>query len=393
MRNSRIVAGILIAFLALSASGILGAAEPGPGGYTYDIRLFDFGCGTAAIAITGGASEGEAEIPMKKAGTWWTASFGAGEEIEFHLLIDDLWYPRASGQKYRLKEARSIWIKDGILFPRDPTLSSAPEGLLSILSINLHTYQEADAKACLSAVAELIAKGQVDIIAFQECAQGKDAPVVATRDGVTVRSDNAALLIAEELKTAYGQDYAWRWDWSHYGFSVWEEGAAVMGRASFGKAEGGMRYISASSSKTSIDSRMALYGLFQIPGFGPLTLFSTHVSWGAPQIPQLRALKAYAAEAAGTRPAIICGDFNMKYRDGGYGLMTNDKSWLDAYAAAAPWGGADPTLNSDRIDYQFTASGLVPILSQRVFLNLGGPEAAYKRVSDHCGILVTYRAP
>jgi hypothetical protein len=73
--------------------------------------------------------------------------------------------------------------------------------------------------------------------------------------------------------------------------------------------------------------------------------------------------------------------------------MTFGKAWLDAYALPAPWGEKDGTLASDRIDYQFlsAASAQVPVLSQRVFLDLGGPEAALSRVSDHCGVLVSYR--
>ena len=83
----------------------------------------------------------------------------------------------------------------------------------------------------------------------------------------------------------------------------------------------------------------------------------------------------------------------MDYDSAGYRRMTASGAWADAYLAAAPGGARDGTLGDGRIDYQFRATSgqLVPILAQRVFLPLSGPEAANQRVSDHLGVLVRYR--
>jgi hypothetical protein len=73
--------------------------------------------------------------------------------------------------------------------------------------------------------------------------------------------------------------------------------------------------------------------------------------------------------------------------------MVSDGGWVDAFRQAAPSGATEPTLNNDRIDYQFRAasSRLEPMLAQRVFLQLTAPEAANQRVSDHVGVIVRYR--
>jgi endonuclease/exonuclease/phosphatase family metal-dependent hydrolase len=56
---------------------------------------------------------------------------------------------------------------------------------------------------------------------------------------------------------------------------------------------------------------MAIASTLAIPGFGRVRILSTHVSWGAPQVAQLKALKDFAAEGGAADAIIVCGDFNM----------------------------------------------------------------------------------
>ncbi len=357
----------------------------------FTIRFFDAGYSDVSLDYDDGATELEEAPSMSKEGPWFVRSLRAAGEIAFRFLIDGNFYP-SSSVPYRAL-CRDIWVKEGIVFDYDPLLPR-PQGRLRVLSVNLHTYQESDALMRLKKVAEFIALGQVDVVALQECAQSRASPVVEQRSGLDIREDNMARIIAGELKDRFGLDYSWYWDWSHYGFDYYEEGSALMGRPGISFLGGQTRYVSQSGSKTSIDSRTALAGFYDIPGLGKLDVFSIHLSWGAPQGAQIDALKAYSLERALQSPsaAIICGDFNMNYGEAGYKRMLSGGQWLDAYALASPRGVKDPTFSSNRIDYQFLRAGsaLKPLLAQRVFLPQSGPEAVFTRVSDHLGVLIHY---
>jgi maltose 6'-phosphate phosphatase len=264
-----------------------------------------------------------------------------------------------------------------------------------VLTVNLHTYQEADPLAQIRWVAEVIARGDVDLVAFQECAQRRDTAVEESHYSVNVRTDNMAKLIVAELAATWSKDFTYSWDWSHYGFTVYEEGSAVLGRSSYSLLEQETRVISTGTDRNDINTRTAIYGAWQVPGLGRVHLFSTHVSWGGPQPGQLTALTTYAAQKAGTNPVLtlLAGDYNMAFGTAGYQQMMSDGGWGDSYLDAAPGAEKDPTLDNDRIDYQFrgTSGQLVPVLAQLVFLQLAAPEAANQRASDHLGVLVHYR--
>jgi maltose 6'-phosphate phosphatase len=264
-----------------------------------------------------------------------------------------------------------------------------------VLTVNLHTYQETDPLQRLRWVAEVIARGGVDLVAFQECAQRRTSAVVETVDGVQLRADNAARVVVAELAGRWGQPYISAWDWSHYGFAVWEEGVAVLGRSAFTLAGHEARFISTATDPGTIDARKALLGAWDVPGLGRVDLLSTHVSWGGPQPDQLAALLRFAGERAdaGAALTLVAGDFNLDYDTDGYRQVVDGGAWVDAFLEAAPGGARDPTLGEERIDYQLRARGgrLVPFLAQRVFLQLAAPEAANQRVSDHLGVMVHYR--
>lgn len=52
------------------------------------------------------------------------------------------------------------------------------ENEFNILTINLHTYQEMNQNQKLNYISDIIAKLDIDFVAFQECAQSRYAPSV-----------------------------------------------------------------------------------------------------------------------------------------------------------------------------------------------------------------------
>ena len=100
------------------------------------------------------------------------------------------------------------------------------ENELTILTINLHTYQETEQNQKLYMVADVIGKLDVDFVAFQECAQNRNAPISSG----ALRNDNMAIKITEIINKKYKQKYNMVWDWAHYGWQIYEEGVCVISK-------------------------------------------------------------------------------------------------------------------------------------------------------------------
>ena len=292
-------------------------------------------------------------------------------------------------------------MKDGLLFTAAPG-AAAPGDELTVLTVNLHTYQEAAAAAKLDRVADTIAALLPDLVCFQECAQAASAAVIAdarahlsATSAEVLRADNMAHLVAARLAAAYGLEYGYAWSWAHYGFTVYEEGEAVLSRHPI--ASWADTYVSTSTSLNDpLGARKVVHAAVTLPGGEVVNAFSTHLSFSGPaQDAQLDALRAWVAGKAanGAAASIVCGDFNMTPGSAGHlrmlGALGGDR-YVDGYWQANPEGLLDSTIaGGGRIDYAFHPLGdpLEPVTAQRFFSEegLGG------QVSDHLGVIVRYR--
>jgi endonuclease/exonuclease/phosphatase family metal-dependent hydrolase len=185
------------------------------------------------------------------------------------------WYSSAQSE---------VYIQEGILWPFDPR-QKKPESVFSVLTINLHTYQENDALEKLRRVGGLIREAQVDAVFFQEMAQNKDAGWVTSSQGL--KEDHMIFTITEGMGYTEPLEGSFIWDWAHYGWGIWEEGIGIFtpGRNLVGRSY----WVSESQSKESIDSRMVIKGEILWRG-QPLTLASTHLSFSAERDYQLEQL-------------------------------------------------------------------------------------------------------
>ena len=269
-----------------------------------------------------------------------------------------------------------------------------------ILTVNLHTYQETRQNEKFNLVVDLIGKMNVDFIAFQECAQNKGS---AISSGI-IRTDNMALIITNRLKEKYGAGYNFAWNWSHYGWSVWEEGVAVLTKYPIIGSED--RYISTSTSTGSITSRKVIYAACQAPG-RLFNIFSAHTHWrisasDEEQNKQISNIKSMVSEKEMVNPdavSFVCGDFNgnptsdFPWSEGYHTMMKNNDysdTFFDIYPDAnqVPAQGIYNTIGGDlpgRIDYIFMKkdSRMQVVDSQIIFTNdIVGP------VSDHFAVLI-----
>jgi len=282
------------------------------------------------------------------------------------------------------------------------TMYKKSENEILILTLNLHTFQETNQEAKLYLIADLIAKMDVDFVAFQECAQNTSSEIV---DGI-LKKDNMALLISNIIKEKYSVDYKFVWNWAHYGWNVWEEGVSVLSKHQIIDTDN--RYISTSNTTSSIDSRKVIYAACNLPNFGQINIFSAHTHWrksesDQEQNNQIKNIKAMVVEKENLNPAtnqisIVCGDFNGDPTSSspwseGYFTMIGNNEFKDSFLEIYPTANQIPRQNTfntifgsnpGRIDYIFikNSTNFTVLDAQIIFTkNIIG------MVSDHYGVI------
>lgn len=327
---------------------------------------------------------------------------------ESHYRCDE---PDTGSENFR-SSSGSIWVKDGLLFSRKPGQSVANDASFTLLTLNLHAYQEfstpgkadnelteTEAMARVAAHAPLfdrishaIEQLQPDAICLQEVAEWGGA---GAAPGFGQHPSNAVRQLLARLPDAR---YRVQMDWSHYAWDAWKEGTAVLSRYPLLDRES--RYISRPGAGVEDwRSRKVSRVTIQPPGFDAVNIFSVHSGWWEdeqePFAAQFRRLKQWADSVASTdMSTILCGDFNQVAGQQGYRLMTGDSGFSDQYLAANPAGMYDATIGGQiagwegsaggkRVDYILLSndSELVVEQSQRIFT-----EKVYGRVSDHTGL-------
>jgi maltose 6'-phosphate phosphatase len=280
-----------------------------------------------------------------------------------------------------------------------PGMFKTTAGEYLILTINLHTYQESRQSEKFNMIADVIGKMDIDFIAFQECAQHKDA---AIHQGI-IRKDNMVLIISDRIMEKYQVQYDFAWNWAHYGWTVWEEGVAVLSKYPVVQSED--RYVSQNTNTGSITSRKVIWASCQSPD-GLFNIFSAHIHWRASvsdeeQNNQVRNIQIMANEKEALSKgsfSLVCGDFNgnptSEYPwSEGYNTMMRKGDYTDSFLEMYPDANQKPALSKyntiggdlpGRIDYVFMKKHprLKVMDSQIIFTG-----DVVGTVSDHFGVL------
>ncbi len=303
-----------------------------------------------------------------------------------------------------------------------PNSPQPPVTGLSVLTLNLHTYQEGRATDtpeseltdtlaqqridAYAPIFDRIAAGIVeldpDVICFQEVGEWRGSTrseSESVRFGATDSN-----MVNQVLSRLPDRQYHYFMDWSHYGWDVWLEGSAILSKYPLRRTEA--RFISrpGNSRLDFWKSRKVPMASIDVPGIGGVTIFSVHAGWWddleEPFQEQYRRLLSWAAEVKEPASAtILCGDFNIPAGSSMYLSMIDGTGYADQYARANPdgmldatiGGGADGWEDSDsgkRIDYILMNddSSLEVARARRVFT-----EAYLGRVSDHVGVFAEFR--
>lgn len=266
--------------------------------------------------------------------------------------------------------------------------------MAKFLTLNTHSWMEAEQEAKFQAVADRIASEKYDLICLQEVNQELTSQEVAkpftyqSVESIGVHEDHYALSLVEGLAKR-GLTYYWSWAYNHIGFDRFHEGVAILSKSPI-KARS--LVVSDMDDETNYRTRKVLLAETQL-GERMVTVASVHLSWWDKgfQAEWQRLEKVLLAEE---NPLILMGDFNNPEGQEGYqAILESPLKLKDSHKAAqdisgqatvegdiAGWDGNKAAL---KIDYIFTSSDFDLLSSKVVFDGQNGAV-----VSDHFGLEV-----
>lgn len=251
---------------------------------------------------------------------------------------------------------------------------------LKLLTLNLHAWLEENQEEKFQIIADYIYKNDIDIVAFQEANQNRDKILV----NENIREDNPSLIISNFLKKM-GKNYNFVWDWSHYGYDVYEEGLSILTKHPIDSSKS--IFVSESQDVKFWKTRKTIKAEINL-GHKSINVFSCHMGWlGDKEEPfEKQITKLYDFVKEEGKSSLIMGDFNNSDDTEGYDLIkklgfkdlynkTSENHGFTVKEKIAGWENNDKFL---RIDYIFSNIEYEIIESQVVFEE--------KRVSDHFGV-------
>lgn len=276
---------------------------------------------------------------------------------------------------------------------------------LSLLTLNLHTYQQ-HAGPCpfstihqhereVQIIAQAIAESRLDVICFQEVGEYMHDPI---SNPYGESPSNMAFRICRRLRN-WGLWYHVHQDWSHIGFHRWREGTAIMSR--YRLLHNHSAYVSSDQSKDNYMSRKVTLSCIDVPRFGLLHVANAHLS---------RAHHGFYDEYSrlselvrsrlhfGIRADLLAGDFNAPAGEDAYNRVVGNAEYVDQYCELHPDRFREPSHRgqidgwedgaAQRIDYVFKRNGS-PMQIQSMDVIFNGNH--YPIVSDHFGYLARFR--
>ncbi len=272
--------------------------------------------------------------------------------------------------------------------PRDPaspilrfvTFNLLHGGIFSEL-----TGDDAGLEERLTLVVEGLRALDADVIALQEASMGRHRGNVATRLAAALGYHHVQAVAATR---PFGSEHMRRAVASILGFS---EGPAILSRYPIAR----WRAHRLPPCENAFDARVLLSAELETPA-GPLAVFSAHTS---ENVCQTRAVAELVRASAGSRPAVLMGDFNATAMSPEVRVLTEDAGFVDAFARANPaeagfTDGQDVTSGrataSRRIDYVFLIPGSRSggrVVGSRVVLDRPAGLGQARWPSDHYGVL------
>lgn len=275
---------------------------------------------------------------------------------------------------------------------------------LSLLTLNLHTYQQHSRHCPFSTmheherevgiIAQAIADLSVDVVCFQEVGEYLHDPITHPY-GET--PSNMASRICRRLGQ-WQRPYHVHQDWSHVGFHRWREGTAIMSR--YPLIHKHSAYVSADQRKDNYMSRNVTLTCIDVPWFGLLHVANVHLSWVHHGFHEEYSRLCELIRSRfhfGVRGDLLVGDFNAPAGEEAYRRIVGATEYVDQFYEAHPDRFGEPSYHGQidgwehgpprRIDYVFKRNGSpMQIVAMDPIFNGN----FYPTVSDHFGYLARF---
>lgn len=269
---------------------------------------------------------------------------------------------------------------------------------MKLLTLNTHSWLEADALEKMDEIAQMIASQSFDVIALQEVNQSVNAPTVHSpfhfspnSQGHPIRQDNFALQLVQKLEFDYHCTYYWTYAYNHIAYDHYEEGVVLLSKTPFQNV---MVYpLSKITDPNDYHTRVLVGAEIKIQNQS-FDFYSLHASWwvspeGFSCFPyEVEKLKEVQQNTS--HPVFLMGDFNNPSHIQGEGYSALQKDWWDSYSLAKETCGKYTVMNNIagwddnqgglRIDF-IMMSQKFPISLTKVYFD--GKNG--KIVSDHFG--------
>lgn len=278
----------------------------------------------------------------------------------------------------------------------------------SVLTLNLHTWQESDQLEKFDRIARYVAEENFTCLCLQACGQRSSSSFL--HDSKTLRSDNAAYLLQSKLG-AHGLKYSMVWGYSHDSFGSYEEGSAILTQLPIlGNCA---RYVSETTDPADVQARNIVMARLAVSPNAVIDVYSVHLSPPEAGLEdQLVSLAEFVTETpdtlermkppapkrrgpppkrvpteeprVSTRLVCLAGDMNDVPEGAVKALAA--RGFLEASSRAREVQPDAGTFEDGSwIDYVFIRPALRPQAARVVFNGVDAPP-----VSDHYGVVVEF---
>ncbi|EHJ52638.1 endonuclease/exonuclease/phosphatase family protein [Streptococcus macacae] len=265
--------------------------------------------------------------------------------------------------------------------------------MVALLTINSHSWMEAEPQRNLEILGKTILANDYDIICVQEVNQllhskaAKDLPNYCQAAGTpAIHEDNYALKLVTFL-LENGKTYYWSWAYNHIGYDRFQEGVAILSKQPL-ISEGLL--ISEADDEHDYHTRRVLLGKTKLD-HTEITVASLHMSWWDKGF-QGEWAKLEKALLRVETPIILMGDFNNPYDKEGYQLILNSRLQLQDSHQTAVTSYGEATIQAEidgwqgnqqalKVDYIFMSQDFQAEKSEVIF-----DGENYPVISDHFGL-------
>ncbi|HEP1680469.1 TPA: endonuclease/exonuclease/phosphatase family protein [Streptococcus pyogenes] len=268
--------------------------------------------------------------------------------------------------------------------------------MTKVLTLNTHSWMQANTLKKLVALAEHILAEKYDIICLQEINQlieselATDLPRYQALSGTpSIHKDHFALLLIHYLQKR-GQHYYWSWAYNHIGYDIYQEGVAILSKQPIRVSD---ILVSAMDDETDYHTRRSLIAKTTLDG-KEVAVVNVHLSWFDKGF--LGEWEKLEKELLTLNcPLLLMGDFNNPTDQDGYQVMMGSPLDLQDSHKVADHVFGDHSIVADidgwqgnkealKVDHVFTSKDFI-IRSSKITFEGGDAPV----VSDHYGLEVT----